>query len=412
MKVLLLTTSQSLYKKSGNFYNGVSWMFTFEQYLTQINEVDIYVACWDKETKKIENNNRIYYLMKRPNSLIQKSKKFFFCESQEDLEMDIIAKTVKECHPDIIHVFGSENNFGLITLHSQIPTVIHIQGILNPYVNAWFPPNFNFFDLFLHDYNLKRIYNRWWAYAYNIYMAKRELTIHKFCKYYMGRSIWDERVTKILSPDSLYLHSGEILRTEFYNSNNWKPQNKSIIKIITTISSSLYKGYDLVLKTAQLLKNSLCFEFEWYVYGIEQHKFIENKLKIKSNNVNIYLKGIANAEMLCNEILDSDVYVHPSYIDNSPNSVCEAQILGIPIICTNVGGVSSLIDNNNNGILIPANDPYSLAFEIIRVTADKSLSLKLGENGRKCALIRHNPQVIIEEIVENYKTIINLHKNE
>ena len=406
MKILLLTTSQSLYKKSSKFYNGVSWMFTFEQYIANAEGVDLYVASWDKESKRIEANNRIYYLMKRPKSIIQKFQKFLFLPSQETEELAILTRVVNECQPDVIHIFGSENNFGLISLHTKIPVVIHIQGIINPYVNAWFPPTFGYVDLFLHDYNFKRMYNRWWSYAYNKYMAKRELTIHEYCKYYMGRSLWDERVTKILSPNSTYLRSGEILRTEFYDSVQWQPRNNSTIKITTTISASLYKGYDLVLKTASILKNSLGFEFEWHIYGVQQQNFVENKLKTKGKDVNVFLDGIANAETLREEILNSDVYVHPSYIDNSPNSVCEAQILGIPILCTNVGGVSSLIDTNINGILIPANDPYSLAFEIVRITTDKKLAATLSENGRKTAMNRHNPQMIIDEIIENYRTII------
>jgi len=44
--------------------------------------------------------------------------------------------------------------------------------------------------------------------------------------------------------------------------------------------------------------------------------------------------------------------VHPSYIDNSPNSICEAQILGLPVVATNVGGVESLIENGKTGLLI------------------------------------------------------------
>lgn len=68
-----------------------------------------------------------------------------------------------------------------------------------------------------------------------------------------------------------------------------------------------------------------------------------------------------NSDKLVELLLESDLYVHTAYIDNSPNAICEAQYLGMPIIATYVGGVPSLIEQGKDGVLIPANDPFMLA---------------------------------------------------
>ena len=99
------------------------------------------------------------------------------------------------------------------------------------------------------------------------------------------------------------------------------------------------------------------------------------------------------------------MFVHTSYIDNSPNSVCEAQFLGIPIISTNVGGIRSLIKENESGILVPSNDPYYLASQIIKLFSDKTEAIRLGIKGRIVAKERHNPTVIINALISIYKIL-------
>lgn len=54
-------------------------------------------------------------------------------------------KVIEDFKPDIIHVFGSEWGFGLVEKYVDIPVVIHMQGSLPPYVNASYPPGYNFF---------------------------------------------------------------------------------------------------------------------------------------------------------------------------------------------------------------------------------------------------------------------------
>ena len=60
-------------------------------------------------------------------------------------------------------------------------------------------------------------------------------------------------------------------------------------------------------------------------------------------------------------MLASDLYVSASHIENSPNSVAEAQLIGMPCIATGVGGTATYIEHNISGIIVPPGDPYALA---------------------------------------------------
>lgn len=67
------------------------------------------------------------------------------------------------------------------------------------------------------------------------------------------------------------------------------------------------------------------------------------------------------------------MYVHPAYIDNSPNALCEAMLLGVPCIASYVGGIPSIIQNEVSGLLAPANEPYYLAEKIYWLSKNKML---------------------------------------
>ena len=119
----------------------------------------------------------------------------------------------------------------------------------------------------------------------------------------------------------------------------------------------------------------------------------------------IQLLGIKNANEIVNLLNETRIYVHPSYIDNSPNSLCEAQLLGVPSIATNVGGISSLIENGENGYLVSSNDPYFLAARIIQLLNDRSLLLKISKNAREKAWERHSKEKILNQLIDTYKII-------
>jgi len=413
MRVLWLSMTSSLYKNSNNEKNNVAggWISSLEHLITAIPEIYLGIVFYSKDSdeKKIKESVT-YYPIKKSKKVIERVRRATISKKTDGINMLIIKKIIDDFKPNIIHVFGTESNFGRITSYTDIPLVIHIQGILTPYVNAWFPPGFSVFDLiFFNRFNFKKSILDIWNYQANKKMAIRELQIFKDCKYFMGRTEWDKNVIKILSPISNYYYCSEVIRPVFYQSDvSWNDSlnkgNKIIIQ--STLSSPLYKGFDLILKTAKILLSDSKIQFEWQVYGVKDISFVERKLGIKHSDINVKLMGIASPEELIDSLLKCDVYVHPSYIDNSPNSVCEAQILGVPTIVTNVGGLSSLVTHSETGIIIPANDPYMLAFYIMQLKFDKQFARNISKKEREVALERHNADKIIKTLMLNYHAII------
>lgn len=184
----------------------------------------------------------------------------------EKIAISLLLEVVDDFKPDIIHIFGSENIYGLLTYHTQVPIVLHIQGLLLPCLNAFLPPSVSWKNYLFASKRVKSVMQRFsdkLAWERNSLSEQRML---KKIKYLMGRTEWDYMVTRVINPDSVYFHCDEMLRDAFYAGHLARQlPNKALF--VTTMSSFLYKGLDVVLKTAKILKQMVGFEFEWLVYG-------------------------------------------------------------------------------------------------------------------------------------------------
>ena len=407
MRILWFSVTPSLFNPHSNGHNGGGWIASLEQIVRKNKDIELGVAFnFPDNGFKYENDGVSYYPIKaEQHSFIGK----LLGKSNDGNGTAKYLRIIEDFKPDLIQIFGSENEFGSICRHTEIPVVIHMQGCIPPYHNALFPVGMKKSD-FLFKKGLSLSYRIIGLRSEKSFRKRAEMEIDTIqsCNYFMGRTEWDKSLIDLFNPNATYFHCEEALRDSFIHSDKqWKYSDGKKKTIISVISRPWYKGCDLILKTAALLKRFTDIDFEWRVYGIPEMRFFESVYGIKAKDVNVRPMGTASKEELVDALCSSSCYVHTSYIDNSPNSICEAQILGVPIIATNVGGISSIVDDRVNGILFPANAPYTAASHIKRVLANKSLSETLSSNAIKKATQRHNPELIGKRLAEIYKTIIN-----
>jgi glycosyltransferase involved in cell wall biosynthesis len=111
-------------------------------------------------------------------------------------------------------------------------------------------------------------------------------------------------------------------------------------------------------------------------------------------------------------LLDSDIFCQTSHIENSPNSLCEAMILGMPIIASLAGGTSSMLKNNKEGLLIQEGDPYSFAGAILELSNDFIKAKTYGQAAKLLATQRNGENSIKNHYVEIYKEIYSSGRDE
>lgn len=410
MRVLWFSLTPSRYKGAkGLGYNGGGWISSLEAELIKHSDVELGIAFIKGQKYIKEKQNKVcYYVMPIPSKKIRNKINYFTnynAQTEVTAYLPILKKVVDDFKPDVIQVFGSESYLGFVRQVTDVPCVLHIQGIINPYWEAFFPPGFSKATFILRNKSPKKMWCAYKELKTWENTCKREREVLKQVKHYIGRTKWDEIITRTFNPQADYHYCSEILRDSFYHATNRKQPER--MTIVSTMSGVMYKGLDLVLKTACVLKRYWHVDFVWIVYGSKSLvPFFERQTGIKGNDVNVEFRGVGSEKDVCNALCHATAFAQTSYIDNSPNAVCEAQMVGCPVVATNVGGVSSLIEDGKNGFLVPANDSYQMAWHLIMLYKNKEINGFIGKNAQNMAYQRHDKGQIVNSLIEIYNKVI------
>jgi glycosyltransferase involved in cell wall biosynthesis len=416
MRILYLLYNQqnSVEEFSKNPKISLSWVDALMSELVKCENVSIALAV-PVTSKNFQKSQKLgisfYGLPDTGGDNIFKKAYKRLTHDTENIEVNsCMNQIIDDFDPDIIQIFGSENPFGLIIKEVKKPVIIHIQGYLLVWEGKWFT-GVSKWDQFryssLKDLLLMRgTFNDFFAFRKR---AKTEEVILKNCNYYMGRTNFDKRIALLISPESKYFHCEEFIRREFFDKE-WNNFLRKEITCISTLKATSYKGVDLLFEVSRILKRYSKFTFKFKICGVSENegyiRLIKKKFKTDFNSLNIEFLGKLSANDLVNQLCNSDFYIHPSYIENSPNSICEAMATGVPIIATNVGGVSTLIEDQLEGILTQEGEPFSLAGAIVELALNYDKARELGRNARIRAFKRHQPDVILENLLKIYNEII------
>ncbi len=424
MKVLWFanTPCGATEKLSGQDVTGGGWLYALSETLKNKKNVELHIAFyWGEEMEPFLYEGIYYHPVLRNgygNKLgryIYRLKQQFFNSSLDDIEVHRLLNTIKSVNPDIIHIHGSEENFGLVGqyLNKSVPIVLSVQGMLSPC-------SYKLYSGFSRESVLKNesIISKICLDGYSAQERKmkirvnREKIIYKTINNIIGRTSWDNDCTLALNANRNYFICNEILRDQFMISNWEAPSADSKIVLTTTISYGLYKGLEMIYETSRVL-HAQDIDFEWNVIGIakgDKYDVITRKITgIKPEDHKIKLLGRKNADEMLEIFNQSNIYIQVSHIENSPNSLCEAMVIGMPIIASYAGGTSSMLKDGKEGILVQDGDPYRLAGAIINMCRDYKRAIELGRNARDRALVRHNPGNVVGELLEIYKTITEIH---
>ena len=121
--------------------------------------------------------------------------------------------------------------------------------------------------------------------------------------------------------------------------------------------------------------------------GTDIWRWIERRVKRSGLESDITWLGSLDADAIVTELKAASVYVLPSHIENSPNSLAEAMLAGTPCIASRVGGVPSMLRDGVEGVLFPDSDAHALAAIVHTLTTSPALAERLSENARTTARI-------------------------
>jgi len=103
---------------------------------------------------------------------------------------------------------------------------------------------------------------------------------------------------------------------------------------------------------------------------------------------------------------DFDIAVQPSHTEGVAGTCIEAQLLGIPVIATNVGGQSDLIVDGETGRLVPPKDPPAMAAAILDALHDPERTRAMAARGHDRAEALFNGKANNAAVLEMYARML------
>lgn len=328
--------------------------------------------------------------------------------------------------PDLLQVFGTENDHSVWALESFDPekTILYIQGIAGPcgaHMADGLPPRF------LRRQPLKEKLAAATGGTTVRQLQERMLTQSEterkafaLARHVTGRTAWDKEFAAKAAPQADYFALNEIMRAPFYEGG-WQRDATRRPRIFVSQGNIPLKGLHRVIEAlpaiaarypdvqvdvagwpppqkGALLRPVMCWlsEYTGYLDTLARKLGVADRIRYT---------GVLNAAAMKTCFLQSSLFLLPSSIENSPNSLGEAMLLGMPCAAASVGGVPSMMQHGKEGLLFDPNTPGQLAETVLALLDDPHRAEALGQAARARALADHDPKAIASAQMALYTSL-------
>ncbi len=333
------------------------------------------------------------------------------------------SEILEDFKPDILHVFGTEfpHTLACIKVYGRPErTLVGIQGVCSAIAEEYMadlPPKVQrqvtLRDRIRHD-SIKQQQKKFKKRGEN---EKKALLLTGNVA---GRTDFDITQTQKMNPEAKYYYLNETLRGIFYH-DRWKRTTCRPYSIFLSQGDYPLKGFHYLLRALPRVLEQFP-DAHVYVAGnnIIESGTLQDRLKlsaygkylrklIKENNLGdkITMLGKLTAEEMKEQYLQSHLFVLPSALENSPNSLGEAMLLGVPCVAADVGGVHNLLTDGGDGMLYPAGDVEALADRIIEIFTKEAIVERFSDNARKHARVNHDADQNYYRLIHIYREILS-----
>ena len=215
-------------------------------------------------------------------------------------------------------------------------------------------------------------------------------------RHVIGRTHWDLACTYQCNHRAKYHFCNESLRDSFYREQ-WSLETCEKHSLFVSQCNYPLKGFHHALKALAIVSRDYP-DAQLYTTGRDPLAKVSLLQRLRYSSYERYLAklireyglesrvhflGNLSEERMCHQFLQSHVFLSPSSIENSSNSVGEAMLMGVPVVSSNVGGMKDLIHDGEDGFLYPSDAPYMMAHYITKLFESDDLARRFSENSRR-----------------------------
>lgn len=171
-------------------------------------------------------------------------------------------------------------------------------------------------------------------------------------------------------------------------------RNSHRVKFVSVSRIDMFKGYERLFNILRELKIK-GYIFEWTIVGDGPN--LDSLVSwVVKNGMTDYVKFTGRLENPFSIMTKAEIFSLLSFYEGLPNTIYEALILGIPVLATDVGGISSQIIENENGWLV-GNSEEDIRDGIVHILEHPEEIKKYSENLKQ---YRYDNQRVIDKNLE------------
>lgn len=401
---------------------GGGWVENLVNALHETGEIQLFVTCIVNEVSAIQIKviDKVTYI-----ALPSGSKSLERCTP---VLLSALREAVDYVEPDVVHIIGTEreHDYRLAEISGFDKTIISITGLVSICAEHYYGgidgryfmiPSLGDFIRHGGPYRERKRFEQWGRY---------EKELIKGVQHVFGRTTWDYACVKQINPNAHYHFCSEILNPVFLNST-WDMRKIKRHRIFVSQGSYPLKGLHQMIRAFRLILDSYP-DAQLVIAGSNIIKCDSIKNRVKSTTYGSYIKklikelciskdrilftGSLDAKGMRNEYMQCNVFVLPSIIENSSNSLGEAMALGVPCVASCVGGNQDMLRDRMDGYLYPFDEYYMLAYYVCNIFKDDELAASFGNSARNNAKARFDPKRVISTTIETYKRILEQNQAE
>lgn len=418
MKILWITNTlfpeaSTILKGGGDLRASGGWMLASAEALINEYDVELYVATVSSlcnEIRYLEGKTIKYVVLPMGKGNTRINHQYDKCWAEVDLKVK----------PDIVHIHGTEFSHGLSYLQTcgTDKAVISIQGMNSAYCYYYYY-GISTKDILLNTTIADICFGNLIKQKYNTKKSgEYEKEMIQSVGHIIGRTSWDRSRTWAINDNAQYYFCNETLRSEFYDGTIWRYDNCNKHSIFLSQAGTPIKGLIQLIKAFPRIKkyypdvqiriggwnpckrNTFREKLQLSGYG----KILSHYIKKNGLEGHITFLGGLNADEMKQEYINCNVFVTPSSIENSPNSLGEAQLLGVPCIVSYVGGVHDMVPTPECGDLYRFEEFEMLAYKVCQMfETSKSFD---NTTMRRVASERHDPKRNVKTLYDIYTKIL------
>lgn len=219
----------------------------------------------------------------------------------------------------------------------------------------------------------------------------------------VSREVEEELLSYGFSPNRIIRIPNGVDTEKFTRNRPFPSRDK--VRFLLTGRRHPQKGIDVLLDAIKILQEKgLGDRFEVVLYGVDFPKY-NYRLMAQELGVAALVEFLPYNQNMLEIYRQVHAFLLPSRGEGLSNALLEAMSMELPVIVSRVSGMTDVVDDGKDGMLIPSESPQALATAMARIINEPEFAIQIGQNARRKAENHFSLDSVARQYSELYEQL-------